>query len=193
MEKISVINNENVKKAFNGNEVTINWNGGKLCIKRVLSVSEMLSFVANVVDGCFNGDNNEYTPELMDFVFLREVLDKYTNVDIPTDIEDLYALLYQTDLIDVVLDNVNGRQFNKMYAAIMDKVKFITNTNATKVVSQMEEIAAQAKALVDNFSGLLNDVTAEDINSLIAAIANLGSLDEGKLVEAVIAHQEEAK
>lgn len=189
MNNISIEESKNVIDGFVENEVTVNWHGNKLVIKRTLTAMEMLQIVENVTRGSFNDDNASFTPELTDFVFLREVVEKYTNVDIPQDVEDLYALLYRTDIIDVIMDNINGRQFTKMYNAITTKIKYISETNVERIAAQMGDAVKQITDLVSNFASIMDGVTADDVTNLISAVSGIGSIDEAKLVDAVIGHQ----
>lgn len=191
MNNISIEESKKIVDGLESNEVTVNWHGAKLCIKKTLPVKDMLEVVQNVVRGSFADDDLNYMPELTDFVLLREVMSKYTNVDLPEDTEELYELLYRTDLMDVVLDNINGRQFTKIYNAINAKLKYMSETNIERFAKQMEEAINKVTDLVSAFSSIMDDVSPDDVSNLLAAVSKIGELDEAELVDAVIKSQAE--
>lgn len=189
MNKISISNLGEIMEAAGSNITIIDWHGNPVEVKQTLTALEMFEFVRDVTLGCFDEKSGEYLPEALDFVLSREIVDKYTNIEILDDIEDLYAMLYRTDLIQTILGAVNKEQFDKIVSAVRAKVKYAAETNAAKITAKMDDAVKQIAGLVSQFSSVLDGVTPDDVANLLRAVTEMGKIDEAKLVNAVLEHQ----
>lgn len=190
MSKISISAVENVMKELGPQIVEVDWHGNNLVIKKTLSLQEMLSFVDGVVNGCFNQDTFEYMPEAKDFVLMASIVEYYSNVRLPDNIERKYALLHNTDLVSTIVENFDSRQFEEMNRAIASKVKSRVDSNTERLAKMIAEIGDRVLAVVNQFSEAYADVTKDDINNIIHAVSG-GKIDEDKIVKLAIAHNDD--
>ena len=185
MDKISISALEKIMKGNYEAVATIDFHGQELVVRRTLPFQEMLKFVDEVVRSCFQRDTSEYIPEVKDFALLNNIVEYYSNVRLPENLDRKYELLYQTDLIPVILKAVNDRQFNEMVMAINTKIKYLADSNAEKLVREFEHVSQRFAELADKVSDLYSGVSKEDLQNIAGAIAG-GSLDEEKIVQLVL-------
>lgn len=160
----------------------LRWHGLEISIKRRLSLSDMMRFVDYVVKSCFN-DEAVYLPEVKDFAIGCSIIEQYTNIDLPENVEDKYEVINGSDIISLVLEYVDMRQFNKMIEAIDDRIDVTIQTNVSAITHQINSLYASIEELEKQFEGMFGNVTGEDVANLIGAITN-GRLDEEKLIDA---------
>lgn len=162
----------------------VKWHGLEISIKRRLSLSDMMRFVDYVVKSCFSEDA-VYLPEIRDFAIGCSIIEQYTNIDLPESVEDKYEAINGSDIVNVILEYVDMRQFNKILEAIDDKIDAIVQTNISAVTRQINSLYASIEELEKQFEAMFGDVTGEDVTNLIGAITN-GKLDEEKLMDAYV-------
>lgn len=92
------------------NEHTTLWNGNRITVKRLLAVEEFSEAVFAIVSKCIDDDRRRVYVEMFNIAFMSTVITSYTNVELPTDINDINYLLYETNLYDVVEGLANKKQ-----------------------------------------------------------------------------------
>lgn len=162
---------------------TLMWNDIEITIKKTLSLKEMLTFVDRVVKSCFANDSNSYMPEVEDFMRRVCVLEKYANFTMPSNLENQYALVYQTDAFDRVLEHINYEQYDEICFAITDKIRNLAQANIEALHTQINKLYNAFDGLQTQFADLFGNISSEDIRSVTNAIVK-GGVDEEKLVEA---------
>lgn len=194
MAKISVSSTEKVMKENYTPVVTEDWYGNELTIKTMLSLREMFEFVKVVVDGCFNQDTHEYLPEAKEFVLRASIVEYYTNVRMPDNLERRYAILYGTDLVDFIISRVNKRQFEDMNVAIEKKIKNRVRSNEEMVSRQFITLGVRIDEIMSRFEEVFSGVTKEEITGFLSAVSN-GQIDEEKIVKLSLeqSHKENAE
>lgn len=162
---------------------TVQWNGIEVVIKKNLSLIEALAFVDNVVTVAFNA-NGEYLPERVDAAVLICTLGLYTNIDTNNDIELMYDLINGSSIFDLVMDNIDRRQFDRIIGATNKKIDNLINTNIQAIAKQVNDLSTAFESIETNIETLFNGIKAEDINGIINALSS-GEFNEKKLVEAI--------
>ena len=62
-------------------------------ITKTISLPSMIEFVENVAESCVDMESGEYTPQVRDFAIKKELLTKYANFTMPTNIEKQYEFI----------------------------------------------------------------------------------------------------
>lgn len=163
--------------------VDIDWRGLTLHIKKYLSLEEMMTFVSDVVSSCFAANTNEYLPEIKDFSTRCCILENYAGFVLPKSLSEKYDMVYSSDIVSFVVQNVEHMQFNAMLAAIDRKIEHQAQSNIEALNKQMSEVISGLSTLEKNLSGIFGGVDNETITKIAGAIAD-GSFDESKLVKA---------
>lgn len=174
---------EAIKDKFD-NTVIKEWNGLEITIKHTLTLGEMFALAQGIVEACFDEDNR-YVPEKSDFAMRLGVIELYTNLTLPKDLEEQYDILYRTDIFEFVLGFINSKQFGIIVRSIDERIEQINRINASNVESQLNSMCAAIDNIQQQMSDIFNGVDAETINKLAGAMINT-QLDEEKLVRAIV-------
>lgn len=172
-----------VKEAAGEPIVTKEWRGINVNIKVRLGLKEMMTFVDGVVKTCFTEDDNQYTPEVLDFAIRSSVLEMYANFTLPTNIEKQYELVYGCDMYETILETIDRIQFDAMLRAIDEKIAHIAASNIEAVTRQVNDVYASLNALEERLSAVFQGIDNDAITGLVGAMAD-GKFDEEKLVQA---------
>lgn len=183
--KISINALEKVMDENTDNYVIESWFGLEVVIKKNISLKEMLSFADNVVMSCFT-DSNGFMPELMDFAVRSNIVTRYANFTLPDNIEKRYEMLYRTNIVEFILPLINMRQLQELINGINRKIEYMCNTNAVTIQREMTKLLNGFEEMQNQTQSLFADVTADDLSKLMAALAEHGSLDEEKVVKALV-------
>jgi len=175
--RVSVRSVDDVIKEKYDNTATIQWNEIDIEVKHSLSFVDMLSFVKNVVEGCFEEASGTYMPELKPFLIKICTLAFYTNVAIPQNVNKKYELIYRTDIFDAVIKQVDRAQFTDMCNAIDENIDVIINAGR----KELEKLNRVVEEIESVFSGIDGDT----LKNLADALGD-GGIDEEKLMKAII-------
>ena len=179
----TIMENGNTKNALNETGTNITWCGYDVAVKRFLSFTEMMKFVKGVVDGCFATDGGSYIPEVRDMYFRCSIVEFYTNIKLPDPIEEKNQIVYGTNIIDLILQNIDMGQFRAIMDSIEKKVDYLVDTNLKRVEDKAEaflgEIIEQCEELSKAFSG----VDAKEMAAFIKSVTEM-NFDEKAVISA---------
>lgn len=174
------------EKNYTGKTV-VNWNDLEIEIKRNLTLSEVVDFVNIVSSAAFN-EEGAYMPEFIDAAILICTVEAYTNINLGRgEIEAIaaYDYIYHSGIFDVIMENIDEEQFEKIVRAAVKKIEHLANTNIQAVTKQVNELGAAFEGLETGLSSLTEGISPEDLRGVVDALSS-GVLDEKKLVEAII-------
>ena len=154
------------------------WMGIVAQAKDIILLQDMLEFVNDVVELCFDSEGN-YVPELYDFAIRREVVMKYTTIEMPNDAEMQYKILFATSLFDIVMEYVNKKQFNEMIRAIDRKLKYASDARTMQAHVEIQKIAETFGSLNKNVQVAMEKISDVDLSELFE---KLSRIDEHKIV-----------
>ena len=99
------------------------WHSTELIIKPLLSVDEYINVIQRIINDC-STPQGECVVELIDFSLRRNVVSAYAFVDYPDDIDDLYYILYASDLFETVRKHINDSQYDAITNTIYLLARF---------------------------------------------------------------------
>lgn len=170
----------------------IAWNGKNLKVKYTIPIEDVFAVVDEASSHAMTSDGT-YVPEMVSFFTKAFIIDKFTNIQLPKEVEDGQYLVYETDLFDIVRDNASDTQLGDIVDAIDKRVDYLLHSNIRVVENKISELENLLDAMQESFGGVFDEVSADDFKKLVDVMAN-GKIDEEKLVDAVIAKEaEEAK
>jgi vacuolar-type H+-ATPase catalytic subunit A/Vma1 len=182
--RISITAFKEAVKSKIDNSVRIEWNGLDVEIKKSLSLEEMLDFVAKAVEICF-GNDNAYHPEKLDFAIRVLVVENYSNITLPSDIDTTYDSLYQTDIIETILASVNQSQYDVMISAIKEQVRQINSVRVSNLENQLNNVCTTVDNLQQQMEEIFSGIDSNTMSQLVGAMANM-NIDEAKLAKAIV-------
>lgn len=186
-KKISISAVDNIIGERFLNVVTEQWYDVEVKMRRSLPFTEVLAFVDDVVQSCFQR-NGAYVPEVLDFAIKSNIISKYTNVSMPDNLEHRYAILYNSDLVDFVCQHINMQQLQEMVNSINRKLAYMCDTNTVSVQNRLNDLISAFEAMQEKTEAMFGDVTPDDMTRLVGAIGD-GALTEEKIVEAYMKHK----
>ncbi len=164
------------------------WEEMEIMVKPRLDFLEMMTFVDEVVKGCFRSDDNSFLPEVKDFVIKSYIVEMYSNVSLPQNVNKKYDLLYACDIVDFILDIIDKSQFEEMMKGIDQKIKYMVAMDVNTITTQMNQLLSSLSGVESKASQLFSEISKEDIDTILKAIGN-GKIDESKIMEAYLEHK----
>lgn len=93
---------------------TILWHGKRISVNPLLSFKDLFEIVMAVVDACVDRDKNVMVVESVDFIFKKVTLEQYGNITFPKGVEEQYKIIYGSDLVKHVWNEVNQVQLSSL-------------------------------------------------------------------------------
>lgn len=181
-KKVSITLFDKIAKEHFKNEDIIQWHEAEVRVKRTLSLTEMLSFVDNVVGSCFH-DELGYMPEVKDFAIKSNILTRYANFSMPDDLEHRYQMVYGTDAVDTVCAAIDTTQLQEIVNSINSKIRFLCDSKANLIQERINSVLDAIEEMRDSTKNIFDGLSQDDLKALMGAITDHG-LDEQKIVEA---------
>ena len=160
----------------------VEWNGLTIQVKYTISLKDMMTLVDGVVRACFT-DEGTYLPEVKNFALKCSIIDAYTNIALPSDIERQYAISEGSGLFEYILPYICHSQVEDITKSIDDKVSTKAQANIEMIKVQVEELYNKFDDMLNSMNEVMSQINPEDISKLSEAMSS-GALSEEKIVEA---------
>lgn len=183
-KRVSINIMDKVMKENFQNTLLDTWYGTEIKITKSISFTDMLSFVSDVVNSCFQDDGG-FMPEVMDFAIKSNILNRYTNVSMPDNLEHRYELIYCTDVIDFVCQRISAGQLQEIISSVSKKLDYMSDSNVIGIKKKTEELISAFENMQKQTENMFSNVTPDDFSKLIGAIGD-GKFSEDKVVEAYL-------
>ena len=184
-KRISIAAFDKVAKEQAVNDAVFDWHGVEITVKYTLGLTDMMEFVHDAAESCFS-ESGAFVPEVMDFAIKSNILSRYARFTLPDNLEHRYALIYETDAVDVVCEHINERQLQEITASIKRRVNYVCESKVTLIQQKAEEMFMAFEKLRKQSENMFDNVSKEDIQKLLSAVAN-GGFDEEAVVKAYLA------
>lgn len=153
-------------------------------IKPRLTLKESMEFVQNTVSSCLADEDSEYLPEIKEFAIRNNAFMFYTNLTLPSDVNKKYEFVYGSDIFDIILENIDIKQFNDMLRAIEGKIHYLVSMRVSDVHRQVNEMYALIENLQSKFEEVFSEVDADKLSGFVNAFSEMNITEEG-IVKAV--------
>lgn len=147
--------------------------GIEICVKPELTMKEFVYAVNSAASACFDFERGVYYPEAEVYMFRMSIIDAYTNLELPDDIEAAYK--YVAYVWDDIRGAIDDMQLKNLEHAVRKNISFSRDDmvarrqrDLNELVEKMSELGT---ALGEAFSGI-------DINELNEIAKGLESLSE---------------
>lgn len=167
-------------EAMSTETVTVHWLGQDIVIKKHLTLQEVLMFVSNVIDVCYQGDGEilTYTPEVQAYAVQHTLVSLYTNIDLTDNDEDesndnkfrAYDFITKSGIVDIVFKHIDIKQYDAMMQAIASKIKYINASNAMSATNEVISLNSALSELLPQLNNLLNNGGSENLEQLIQTL-----------------------
>lgn len=162
-------------------------------IKKRIALTEMVSFVSEVVNSCIDAENGEYIPEGYDLAIRSCVLKYYANFTMPESIEKQYRLVYGTDAFRQVMESIDRTQFEDIVRAIDRKIKFMLDIMTASAVSEFRKMSEKIEKIVSEGEDIFRKIDPEKLKKAMDVFTTDGKPDEEKIVKALLSSRNEGE
>ena len=164
--------------------IVARWRELDIEVSRALSFEQMLRFVKSVVDLCFDSEE-EYLPEVKDFAVKRAIIENYTNVALPQNVQKCYEIIYSSDIVQFIEQYIDEDQFFGIMNAVDEKIKYKVRNNIDKTNKMINDATAKLENMERDIERVLAGVDGDSVGKMINAIAS-GALDKDALAKAIV-------
>lgn len=180
--------NDVILKIQKVNTTDIEWEGLKIQVSSFIPYSLANEIINIVVGKSFDSDTGLYVSDISDIIKRLSIISAYTNIVMPSDFDDMYALAYNSDLFDVVCKNINSDQLDSIFTGISSRVRQISELgvkNMTNVISdRVDDLYDTLNELQEGLSKAMDGINMDAIKGMVDALAN-GVIDEEKLYKVI--------
>lgn len=159
-------------------------------ITDTIDMADALAFVDEVVENVIDFEMDTYYPELVNFLTDVEVLIRYANFKMPSDLSKQYAFIANNrDIVQTVIEYINKEQYAWIVDAINEKINYMKSLGASTLASQFSELAAKLAEFSEQAATAFEGLSPEELSNAMRTLGNPDALDERKIVKAVFDSQ----
>lgn len=182
MRKAKIKNIDSIKESSSKNlDVSV-----EMHVKRFIGFDEFTNAVNNIVNACFNQETGEVNYEAVDFVERAEIIERYTDYQLPDDVRDAFTTLYETNIYENARKNIDEGQIVRLLASAEAKLEAKERKANAAAESAALALISRFDSVSEQMENIFGDVTPEQISGIFNAMID-GKLDEEKIVNAVMA------
>lgn len=186
MAKVKKISINAFEKAIKENvvpNVTVEeWCGLEIAITNTISLQDMMNIVSEVAENCFLEDGR-FIPEVMQPLLDCGVVERYTNISLPANLEARYDLVMRSGILDFIMPRINSNQYNDIVVAVRDKIDYMCDTRTAEFDRLMDQMADAVNSLQDSTTKLFGNISEEDIRHVIDAFGDNKAIEERVVAE----------
>ena len=153
-----------------------------------ISLKDRCQIIADIVANVINEDR--YDACSLKMVYEYEILKYFTNINTDTTLENLYAFLRATNIMDAIKE-VAGVEVADIYKDAIDIIEF--KKSQLLKSSKADELMDGLVGLVDELNHYVSNVKDEDITKIIDAVEKMKNVDEKELVSGILDFEESKK
>ena len=170
-KKISINAFEKVVKENYENTITKEWHGIPVTITRTISFEDVASLVAEVATNCFLSDGT-YIPEAMHALLDCGVVERYTNISLPSNLSHRYELVMKSGIMYFLMPEINSNQYNDIVVAIRDKMEYLCDSNTAEFNRAVEKMTEFMNDVQEKTTKMFGDISSDDIQNVLGVIGN---------------------
>ena len=192
MKKLNINTFEKIYKEFGveKKEIVFPVEDGEITIlvNPTIELNQVIEFVNDVVSRCVSAETKMYYPALQDFLIRKNVLERYTNLVMPKDVEKCSRFIYGTNIFEQVCQEINQDQLSSTIHAIRSQTKYeVKKMNSS---SKFDELCEVISGIVTRFAGQFDNI---DVQEFMKKVKQMENLDEKRLVDAIVDNIEAKK
>lgn len=189
-KKVSISQMDKVIKEERDPNVTFDWNGATVEVKRMVPFTRVLGLVRTITDSCFAVDSGEFLPEVRELATRAAIVEEYSNVRLPDNIDHKYEVLFCTDIYDQIVQHIDGTQYGQVLMAVDERLDIMVDANIEAMRRRLDKALVEFENMIDQTMTLFNGVNPDDIEKVSKSIADNGMIDEKKLMQAYLEEKE---
>lgn len=96
----------------------IQWHSTVLTVKQALTVKEYIDTIHSIIQSCMTPDET-CAVELLDFAIRSNVISSFAFVELPESLEDMFYIVYMSDLYETICKNVSNNQIESIKETVI--------------------------------------------------------------------------
>lgn len=156
-------------------------------VRKKIAFAEKMSMSRDIVllTSPQNGGVEGYIPMFYDLSVNVAILSYYTNLLLPQDINELYMLVKETDLMEKVMSIVGPDVkdvLDSTKETVANKINYLIHR------SDGDNLMEKLLGVADSFKG---KIEGTDVEELLSTFKNLGNMSTDKIVDAILKTKKE--
>lgn len=156
-------------------------------VRKKIAFAEKMSMSRDIVllTSPQNGGVEGYIPMFYDLSVNVAILSYYTNLLLPQDINELYMLVKETDLMEKVMSIVGPDVkdvLDSTKETVANKINYLIHR------SDGDNLMEKLLGVADSFKGKIEET---DVEGLLSTFKNLGNMSTDKIVDAILKTKKE--
>lgn len=192
LKKITSKDIEEIARDYFPASTAIVFHGKEIAVQRMLPYKRVCALIEAIVKSCFDSESGEYMPEVRDFATRLAVASAYTDLELPEDTDEQYAMLYSTDMMQKIYEAIDHGQLDMLRTSVQRRCDIINDANRTAIEKELYEAVGMISTLADNIGKIFKDVSSEEVAEMVNNLMTHG-VDEEKLVDEVVRKQNELR
>lgn len=95
----------------------VTWHTSEFIVRNLLPLGDFLNTVNNILTDC-EADDGTVDIGLIDFALRKNIIVAYAFINLPDDVDQLYYVVYASDLFDAVCSAINQEQLKALFKTI---------------------------------------------------------------------------
>lgn len=156
-------------------------------VRKKIAFAEKMSMSRDIVllTSPQNGGVEGYIPMFYDLSVNVAILSYYTNLLLPQDINELYMLVKETDLMEKVMSIIGPDVkdvLDSTKETVVNKINYLIHR------SDGDNLMEKLLGVADSFKG---KIEGTDVEELLSTFKNLGNMSTDKIVDAILKTKKE--
>ena len=182
---------ENLLSTGEANEQEIVFGSGDdsvtIKVRKKIAFAEKMSMSRDIIllTSPQNGGVEGYIPMFYDLSVNVAILSYYTNLLLPQDINELYMLVKETDLMEKVMSIIGPDVkdvLDSTKETVANKINYLIHR------SDGDNLMEKLVGVADSFKGKVEET---DVEELLSTFKNLGNMSTDKIVDAILKTKKE--
>lgn len=100
----------------------VTWHSSTIIVRQLLPIDEFVNTVREIIRGCIAPDGG-FAIELLDFVMRVKIVSAYAYIELPEELDDIYYIIYASDLFETVCSNINQSQLEAIKSTVSKAIE----------------------------------------------------------------------
>ena len=166
----------------------------KVLVRPLLDLNTFASAVESAVSSCFDEDN-KYVPWMRDVAFAHAIIAAYSNLELPSNLYDVFDLINGTDLYVQIGKAANQNQFEMLERAVDRKIQYVLDEQNSARKQELDLALATLNSVSQSLmelSEVVDAMTGGNTDTVISTLKD-GAKEAATHIEPIkkqIAHTE---
>ena len=151
-----------------------------LDVRYALDLKQALGLVADVVSACIDQASGEYTPEAFDLSLRVAIFSRYAGVEMPKDLNKAYQAVYNPEVYNPVLAQIDHNQLALLADAAKQRILFMRDMLVSTAAGRMNDMIAKMENVMKDGEKVVDAVSSGEFIEAMSQLRELTKLADGE-------------